>query len=468
MDHGGHSKETSSCIIRRSTMSMPSRNFENIRNTFNDKINTQSEESFSVSLPYSISSSSSGSFHVAGPSRSLYFHSRRLRKDQLQKQWSQKKDPREIWVIILPLIGLIIGVGIAGFLVYDGYSSVVHHKYCQILDDRFFEGFDTNIWTREAEVGGFGNGQFEQTTITDENVYVENGKLIIKPTLQDLSLIDQNSIINLTSDGTCSSNILSNCVTITNLTEGTIVQPVKSGRINTKQSARIKYGRVEVTAKLPSGDWLWPAIWMLPVNATYGMWPASGEIDIMESRGNNHTYAQGGNNVVSSTLHWGPDIANDAWWRTNSKRTSLHTTYAKTEHTFGLEWSQKYIFTYIDTVLLQVLYTNFNEPLYARGLFPLSDVNVTKMISEWSRTSHKQTPFDQEFYLVINVAVGGTNGWFKDGASGKPWVDNSPTASKAFWDARDKWYPTWTAPGAGKMEISSVKIWSQCDGDEDN
>lgn len=290
--------------------------------------------------------------------------------------------------------------------------------------------------------------------------------LVIKPTLQDATLIESNNVINLTADGTCSSTVLSNCVTQTNLTSGQIVQPVKSGRINTKAGATIKYGRVQVTAKLPAGDWLWPAIWMLPVNDTYGPWPASGEIDIMESRGNNHTYAQGGNNIISSSLHWGPDPANDAWWRTNVKREALHTTFAATTHMFGLEWSQKYLFTYLDSVLLQVLYTNFNEPLWSRGQFPLSDSNGTRLENVWGQTGRDQTPFDQEFYLILNVAVGGTNGWFADGKSGKPWIDSSPTAPKDFWDARDQWYPTWTAPGAGQMEISKVEMWQQCDGNE--
>ena len=312
------------------------------------------------------------------------------------------------------------------------------------------------------------NGEFEQTTLTNENVYVEGGKLIIKPTLQDATLVESNSVINLTADGTCSSDVLTNCVSITNITAGTVVQPVKSGRINTKAGATIKYGRVQVTAKMPSGDWLWPAIWMLPVNDTYGPWPLSGEIDIAESRGNNHTYAQGGNNVVSSALHWGPDPANDAWWRTNVKRSALHTTYAATEHTFGLEWSQKYLFTYIDSSLLQVLYTNFNQPLWQRGGFPLSDSNGTRLVDIWSATGRDQTPFDQEFYLILNVAVGGTNGWFEDGKSGKPWIDLSPTAKSDFWKAQDQWYPTWTAPGAGQMEISKVEMWQQCDGDENN
>jgi len=298
-------------------------------------------------------------------------------------------------------------------------------------------------------------------------VFVKDGKLIIKPTLQDESLLKGNYVLNLTKDGTCSSSVLTNCVSITNETAGTIIQPVKSGRINTKKGATIKYGRVEVTAKLAAGDWLWPAIWMLPVEDTYGAWPLSGEIDIVESRGNNYTYGQGGNNIVSSALHWGPDPANDAWWRTNVKRKALHTTYAKTEHKFGLEWSQKYLFTYVDSNLLQVLYTNFNEPLWARGGFPYADSNGTKIMDPWGQTGRKQTPFDQDFYLILNVAVGGTNGWFEDGKSAKPWVDYAPMAKKDFWNTRDAWYPTWQAEGAGQMEVSKVEMWQQCDGDED-
>lgn len=305
------------------------------------------------------------------------------------------------------------------------------------------------------------NGEFQETTNTEENVFIKNGALVIKPTLQDQKLIEtQGSIINLfQGKGGCSSKSWSDCVTITNITNGTIVNPVKSGRINTKKGATIKYGRIEVTATLPQGDWLWPAIWMLPVDNAYGPWPESGEIDICESRGNNYTYAQGGNNIMSSALHWGPNPANDAWWRTNVKRNALHTTFSKTSHTFGVEWSEKYIFTYIDTRLLQVLYTNFDQPLWAQGNFALSDSNGTAIVNPWAQTGRDQTPFDQEFYLILNVAVGGTNGWFEDGASGKPWVDNDPSAKKNFWNARAQWQPTWV--DNGQMTVTKVNMWQQ-------
>jgi beta-glucanase (GH16 family) len=198
---------------------------------------------------------------------------------------------------------------------------------------------------------------------------------------------------------------------------------------------------------------------MLPVNNTYGDWPASGEIDIMESRGNNYTYPMGGNNVVSSTLHWGPDPKNDGYWRDLGKSKALHTTYTAGFHTFGLEWSEKYIMTYIDSRLRQVIYTNFKKPFWQKGNFPSSDINGTRIVDPWSQTGQPSTPFDQDFYLILNVAVGGTNGWFEDGMKQKPWVDTSGRAPLDFWNAREQWYPTWQDKGS--MIVKSVKMWQQ-------
>jgi beta-glucanase (GH16 family) len=85
---------------------------------------------------------------------------------------------------------------------------------------------------------------------------------------------------------------------------GNILNPIQSAKITTAETFSFTYGRVEVRAKLPKGDWLWPAIWLLPARNEYGMWPASGEIDIMESRGNtnNPDSAGGGVESFGSTL----------------------------------------------------------------------------------------------------------------------------------------------------------------------
>lgn len=85
-----------------------------------------------------------------------YFHSRRVKKGEIERPWLAKKDPREKWVTIIPLIGLAIGFAFAGFLVYDGLKTVITHDYCPVLIEDFSGGLDPKIWTKEAEVGGFG------------------------------------------------------------------------------------------------------------------------------------------------------------------------------------------------------------------------------------------------------------------------------------------------------------------------
>jgi hypothetical protein len=83
-----------------------------------------------------------------------------------------------------------------------------------------------------------------------------------------VSLIKSSYTVNLTADGTCtdveqrvSSLPGSPCVAVSNATLGTIINPVRSARLTTAGRKSITYGRVEVVAKLPAGDWLWPAIW---------------------------------------------------------------------------------------------------------------------------------------------------------------------------------------------------------------
>lgn len=136
--------------------------------------------------------------------------------------------------------------------------------------------------------------------------------------------------LNLTQaggDGSCTGTTNEACSVRSNSTLGTVINPVRSARLNTNGSKSITYGRVEVVAKLPAGDWLWPAICehlipnrsssekrhltkflstgMMPTNDVYGGWPASGEIDLSESRGNDISYANGGRDVMSSSIHWG-------------------------------------------------------------------------------------------------------------------------------------------------------------------
>lgn len=142
------------------------------------------------------------------------------------------------------------------------------------------------------------------------------------------------------------------CSIRSNKTAGLIIPPIRSARLSTQGKKTLKYGRVEVVAKLPQGDWLWPAIWMMPESSVYGPWPQSGEIDIMESKGNAGQSYPNGRNSISSTLHWGPSPGYDAFWRTFGLHNLKRTDYSEAFHTFGLEWTRDYLFMYLDTRLM--------------------------------------------------------------------------------------------------------------------
>lgn len=85
-----------------------------------------------------------------------YFHSRRIRKGEVEKPWLETKDPREKWVTILPILGIVVGLAVAGLLVWDGVRSVVRHQYCEVLIEDFSRGLREDIWVKEVELGGFG------------------------------------------------------------------------------------------------------------------------------------------------------------------------------------------------------------------------------------------------------------------------------------------------------------------------
>lgn len=90
----------------------------------------------------------------------------------------------------------------------------------------------------------------------------------------------------------------------------------------------------------------------MPTDSVYGEWPRSGEIDIAEMKGNAIGYENGGRDTIASTLHWGPTTSLNAWWRTVQGHKIRRTDYTKGYHTFGLEWSRKYIYTYVDNKLM--------------------------------------------------------------------------------------------------------------------
>ena len=85
-----------------------------------------------------------------------WFQSRKIKRGTFERPWKDIKDPREKWVTIIPIIGIIVGFTVAGLLIWDGLRQVVNHEYCLVLNEDWSTGFNEKIWTKEAEVGGFG------------------------------------------------------------------------------------------------------------------------------------------------------------------------------------------------------------------------------------------------------------------------------------------------------------------------
>eukprot|EP01105_Mastigella_eilhardi_P014569 TRINITY_DN3315_c0_g1_i2.p1 TRINITY_DN3315_c0_g1~~TRINITY_DN3315_c0_g1_i2.p1 ORF type:complete len:260 (+),score=29.43 TRINITY_DN3315_c0_g1_i2:413-1192(+) len=231
---------------------------------------------------------------------------------------------------------------------------------------------------------------------------------------------------------------------------GNYLNPIQSARLRTTDSFNFTYGTVEVRAKLPLGDWIWPAIWLLPRYNQYGEWPASGEIDIMESRGNDASYSAKGVNTMASTLHWGPYGGLNRYEMTHSEYTLPSGDFSQDFHIFGLKWSPSLIETYVDSEV--VLSVPVNQSFWERGKFPNGTYNP------W-QGSADNAPFDQKFFLIFNVAVGGTNGYFPDGVGGKPWSDADAHSVNSFYNAKGQWFPTWKDDAAA-LQIDYVKVWS--------
>ena len=336
-----------------------------------------------------------------------------------------------------------------------GAVHVANTELVLVLEDDFTD-FNLSLWKHELNLGGGGNYEFQYYTNNRSNSYVEDGVLHIQPTL----LADQigegavrgefaytMNVWGAQPADLCTGNAFFGCQRDA-LGGGNFINPTTSARIRTAESFSFTYGRVEVRAKLPIGDWLWPAIWMLPTDNQYGNWPASGEVDIMESRGNPPSYEAGGYDSYGSTLHWGLDFSQNMFLLTHATKSGVNL--AEDFHTYGLLWNETYIGTYLDEESNTVLSVQINESFWERGGWTSPPWN-----NPW-RGRGRSAPFDRRFFLIINLAVGGVTEYFPDGVGGKPWSNSDPNSVNAFYNAQNSWYPTWNQT----FQIDSVKVWS--------
>jgi len=155
-----------------------------------------------------------------------------------------------------------------------------------------------------------------------------------------------------------------------------------SARITTQDRVAFRYGRIEARIKLPGGQGLWPAFWLLSQDSPLGSWAATGEIDVMEAI----NLGGSGGNEVFGTLHYGGEFPANVF---SGSGTDVATDATADFHDYAIEWDADEIRWYVDNVL------------YATQNSWYSEAGTTSPLGEYP------APFNQAFHILLNVAVGG-------------------------------------------------------------
>uniref|UniRef100_A0A1S4GLP0 Uncharacterized protein n=1 Tax=Anopheles gambiae TaxID=7165 RepID=A0A1S4GLP0_ANOGA len=339
-----------------------------------------------------------------------------------------------------------------------------------IFEDTF-DGFDLDTWQHENTLAGNTDSEFQWFTNNRTNSFVREGNLFIRPTLT----VDEfgepflrSGVLNVHGGSPaeqCTKHSPDGCERTGS--HGQVLNPVKSASIRTVDSFAFKYGKVEVSAKLPAGDWLWPAIWFLPKVNAYGRWPASGEIDLLESKGNRDLIKNGinvGIEQVTSTLKFGPNAAYGSGYGAPGTSFTRNSESGKGYHTgfnrYQMEWTPDHVTFSINDIETGTV--KVGTGFWQKGNFNISTPGID---NPW-RYGSIMAPFDQEFYFKISVAVGGSE-YFSDddiNPTHKPWHNGAPNAMTEFWNGKNDWLPTWKLDDAdskdASMQVDYVRVWA--------
>lgn len=237
--------------------------------------------------------------------------------------------------LFVSFIAVTLATGSLHYYVNDTKTVQASDEYVVVWEDQF-EGnsLNRNYWNVEHNGDGGGNQELQFYRDSTENIQVSNGTLKIK-----------------------------------GLTQGYGGKSYTSGRINTRDKAEFRYGKIEARMKLPSFRGAWPAFWMLGGNHSEIGWPRCGEIDIMEAI-NTENYTHG-------ALHWHAEGQKDGG---NDSSGVLPDNFDRTQwHVYGMEWTETEIKMYVDG---EVFYTE-------------------------SITDGYMGEFRKEQFIILNLAIGG-------------------------------------------------------------
>ncbi len=258
------------------------------------------------------------------------------------------------------------------------------------------DALDRSKWVPEESCWGGGNNERQCYTDRRENISVSDGILRLKARAE-----------------TFTGRLLP--VGMAGAPGGERRQSYTSGKLRTLGLAGWTYGRFSARMKLPEGQGTWPAFWMMPVEGAYGTWPLSGEIDIMEAINLETPCAEcpgGVERRTSGALHFGDQIPDNTYLYLNTSGED-DVGPSNDWRVYSVEWAEGVIQWFVDGEIFMRIESDdwFTAAPGAEG--------------------RPHAPFDQPFYLNVNLAVGGNLSEKKNGGGFDP--SSFPADLKVDW-----------------------------------
>ncbi|GBP49633.1 Beta-1,3-glucan-binding protein [Eumeta japonica] len=343
-----------------------------------------------------------------------------------------------------------------------------------LFEDNFNSEIEKGkIWTPEIKFPGEPDYPFN-VYLNDRNLRVRDGRLVIKPILLESRYGEDYVRQSLDLTSRC-TGLAGTPQCFREASGAQILPPVITAKINTKNKFSFKFGRIEVSAKMPLGNWLLPEIQLEPKESAYGIRQyASGLMRIACVKGNlAYSKKLYGGLIMSDeepyrSSHLKEKIGYDHWnkayhnytmiWRPGSAGGSLfcQSEPLSTDVVFGRRRRSTSLTQIINGVSLYVDGENYGEISPGEGFYADAASHNVAAASQWLKGTI-MAPFDEMFYISLGLRVGGIHD-FPD-ESDKPWHNQATKAMLNFWNAKDSWYNTWY-DDTSALQVDYVRVYA--------
>ncbi|XP_049819661.1 beta-1,3-glucan-binding protein-like isoform X1 [Aethina tumida] len=313
-------------------------------------------------------------------------------------------------------------------------------KICSgdLIFSEHFLNLDPSRWNTEIKFGGPPDYEFVIYGNYSQTLSIKNEKLHIRP-IPTEDVYGKGFVFTNLDLNTQAAKCTGSVYTCYRKAKGQfIVPPVLSSQINTKNKFAFKYGKIEVRAKLPKGNWIYPEIFLNPLTEKYGSDFLSGQMRIAFSQGNPNLIKKVSGGVI---------LGDGTIARTYGMKSRKNPNVSEF-HNYTLLWAP-------DKIVLSFDGEIYGEIYPPPGGFKTVDGLLSEQKKALWNEGSNLAPFDQEMYITLGVGVGGHN--FNDKGD-KPWKNFDPLAEMNFYQDTENWKKTWNSRCG--LEIEHVLVYA--------